>query len=102
MRQRLPDIIAVAALIGATAFPLIWTGLAMRERPLLPVRASASISPAITVSRSAPSSSRYASKLASDVTTDPRKLKHQSAVEIESENIDRKSMASRSILPLPD
>jgi hypothetical protein len=30
------------------------------------------------------------------------KLKHQSAVEIESENIDRKSMASRSILPLPD
>jgi hypothetical protein len=41
LRQRLPDIIAVAALIGATAFPLIWTGLAMHEPPLLPVRASA-------------------------------------------------------------
>ena len=30
------------------------------------------------------------------------KLKHQSAVEIGSENIDRKSMASLSVLPLPD
>jgi hypothetical protein len=41
-------------------------------RPVLPVRASASISPAITVRPSASSSSRYASSPASEVTTDPR------------------------------
>src|SRR5580704_11223276 len=66
LRQRLPEIIATAALIGATAFPLIWTALAMRAPRLLPVLASVSISPAITVGPSASSSSRYASKPASD------------------------------------
>ena len=41
-------------------------------RPFRPVRASASISPATVVSPSASSSSRWASKPASEVTTDPR------------------------------
>ena len=41
-------------------------------RPFLPVRASASISPAISVKQSASSSSRYANNPASDVTTDPQ------------------------------
>ena len=35
MRQRLPEIIAAAALIGATAFPLIWTALAMRAAAVI-------------------------------------------------------------------
>src|SRR6202023_1421220 len=41
-------------------------------RPFLPVRASASISPAIALRPSASSSSRQGSSPASDVTTDPR------------------------------
>jgi hypothetical protein len=41
-------------------------------RPFLPVRASASLSAAISVKPTASSSSRYANNPASDVTTDPR------------------------------
>ena len=102
MRQRLPDIISVAALIGATAFPLIWTGLAMREPPLLP---GPRVGEHLTSHHGQPERApEFAIREQTGIGRDDgsTKLKHQSAVEIESENIDRKSMASRSILPLPD
>jgi hypothetical protein len=53
-------------------------------RQFLPVRASASVSPAISVKRSALSSSRYANNPASEVTADPR---NQATVKIEPNNI---------------